>query len=146
MLAKPLFTLLWLLLISAVPSEVKAQKSAPVAVDDTYDVGYNVPRSISVVNGLLANDTDANGSATIAVQTLPVNAPSNGSVVLGADGSFSYSPNTGFLGIDTFTYRVCDDGTPNDIVSRFNFNDPDLTIAAIGPDAKKRQCCCPDPV
>lgn len=132
---KTFFTLLCLLLISIAPCEVKAQKSAPMAVDDTYELGFNVPKSVSAVNGLLANDTDANGFATMAVQTLPVNAPPNGSVVLAADGSFTYTPNTGFVGADTFTYRVCDDGTPSDIVSRFDFNDPNLSLATIGPDA-----------
>ena len=92
-------------------------------------------RSVSAINGLLANDIDANGFATMAVQTLPVNTPSNGSVVFGADGSFTYTPNTGFIGMDTFTYRVCDNGTPNDIVSRFDFDNPDLSIASTGPNA-----------
>ena len=117
------------------PSESKAQKSAPIAVDDTYKVGYELTRSVSAVNGLLANDTDANGAATMAVQTVPVISPTNGTVTLGADGSFSYTPNMGFIGTDTFTYRVCDNGSPNDIVSRFDFDNPDLTISTIGPDA-----------
>jgi hypothetical protein len=38
----------------------------------------------------------------------------------------------GFIGTDTFTYRVCDNGSPNDIVSRFDFDNPDLTIAQLG--------------
>ncbi len=114
-------------MIFTVTSEIKAQKSAPVAIDDTYDLGYNVPKRVSAVNGLLANDTDANGSATMAVLTSPVNVPSNGIVVLAADGSFTYTP-TGFIGTDTFTYRVCDDGTPSDIVSRFDFNEDVLLL------------------
>ena len=112
-----------------------AQKVAPVANDDAYDAGFNFTLQKSASNGLLANDSDANGNGTLSVQTTPVVNPTNGSVTLNADGSFSYTPSTNFVGTDTFTYRVCDDGTPNDIVSRFDFDDPDLTIATIGPDA-----------
>jgi hypothetical protein len=32
--------------------------------------------------------------------------PANGTVTLNADGSFSYTPNAGFAGTDTFTYRA----------------------------------------
>lgn len=114
---------------------VLAQKAAPVAVDDSYEAGFNFTLQKSAVNGLLSNDTDANGNGTMSVQTAPVTNPTNGSVTLNADGSFSYTPNNDFIGVDTFTYRVCDDGTPNEIVSRFDFDNPDLTLATIGPDA-----------
>jgi hypothetical protein len=107
---KQFFFLLLIILKMVAPSESKAQKSAPIAVDDTYKVGYELTRSVSAVNGLLANDTDANGAATMAVQTVPVISPTNGTVTLGVDGSFSYTPNMGFIGTDTFTYRVCDNG------------------------------------
>lgn len=111
------------------------QKVAPVAAADTYNLGINFTLERNVSNGLLSNDNDANGDATMNVQTSPISNPSNGLVVLNSDGSFSYTPNNGFLGADSFRYRVCDDGSPNDIVSRFDFNNPDLTIATIGPDA-----------
>ena len=35
-----------------------------------------------------------------------VSDPSNGSVTLNADGSFTYTPNTGFNGTDSFTYKL----------------------------------------
>ena len=116
-------------------TQVLTQKIAPVAVDDNYVLGINFTLQRGESNGLLANDTDANGNGTISVQTDPVIDPANGTVVLNADGSFSYAPNNGFLGTDAFTYKVCDDGSPNDVVSRFDFNNPDLTIATVGPDA-----------
>lgn len=111
-----------------------AQKIAPAATNDTYKTGLNHSLTVDAP-GLLSNDTDANGNATLSVQTAPTNNPSNGTVVLNSDGSFSYTPNNGFVGTDTFTYRVCDDGTPNDIVSRFDFNAAPLTNATIGPNA-----------
>ena len=32
--------------------------------------------------------------------------PASGTLVLDTDGSFTYTPNTGFLGVDSFTYRA----------------------------------------
>lgn len=54
---------------------------------------------------VLANDTDANGDTLTA--TL-VSGTQNGSLVLNSDGSYEYTPNDGFTGVDTFTYQVSD--------------------------------------
>ena len=57
--------------------------------------------------GVLANDTDADGDDLTATG---VTQPANGEVSLAADGSFTYTPDAGFSGTDTFTYQA-DDGT-----------------------------------
>ena len=55
--------------------------------------------------GVLANDTDAEGTTlTASLVTNPV----NGTVTFNPDGSFSYTPNPGFNGVDSFTYRSND--------------------------------------
>ena len=55
--------------------------------------------------GVLANDSgDASLSAEILTQ------PSSGMVSLLADGTFTYTPDADFFGVDTFTYRA-NDGT-----------------------------------
>ncbi len=62
------------------------------------------------------NVLDDNGSGvdfepdggTLTVNTTPAVAPTNGTLVLNADGTFEYTPNPGFSGIDTFTYEVRD--------------------------------------
>ncbi len=112
-----------------------AQNVAPVAVDDSYNSGINFTLQPNAANGVLANDTDANGNGTLSVRTTPLSGPSNGLLTLNTDGSFSYTPNSGFTGTDTFTYQVCDDGTPNTVVSRFDFDTSTITAATIGPDA-----------
>lgn len=111
------------------------QKFTPVAVDDTYSVGINSTLNVPVATGLLFNDSDANGNATMSVQTTPVNDVSFGSLSLNSDGSFTYTPNAGYTGTDSFRYRVCDDGTPSVVVSRFDFDTATITDATIGPDA-----------
>ncbi|WP_350284247.1 Ig-like domain-containing protein [uncultured Croceitalea sp.] len=110
------------------------QNSAPVGVADDYIVGFNLQRTI-LADGLLANDTDVDGSTDLMVRTTPVVDTSSGTLVLSADGGFSYTPNTNFLGTDTFTYEVCDNGLPNEIVSQFDFNTATLTDATVGPNA-----------
>jgi hypothetical protein len=80
----------------------------PVAVADAYATDQDIAL-LEPAPGLLANDSDVDDDA-LTVQPAPVAGPSNGSVVLAADGSFTYTPAAGFVGTDTFTYRI-DDGT-----------------------------------
>ena len=54
---------------------------------------------------VLANDTDSD-SATLAANL--VTGPANGTLVLNADGTFTYRPNAGFTGTDSFTYQAND--------------------------------------
>jgi RHS repeat-associated protein len=61
---------------------------APVAVDDDYSVRLGESLSVAAP-GVTANDTDASPlSARLTSQ------PGNGTVLFGADGSFTYTPHT----------------------------------------------------
>jgi gliding motility-associated-like protein len=62
------------------------------------------------IDNVLTNDGDAEGDALTASL---ITAPVNGTVVLYADGSFTYTPNAGYLGLDSLIYQVCDNGTPS---------------------------------
>jgi hypothetical protein len=55
--------------------------------------------------GVLAND--GLGLMGGLVTTL-VTGPTNGTLIFGTNGGFSYSPSPGFLGNDLFTYQVID--------------------------------------
>ena len=55
-------------------------------------------------------------------------APVNGSLDLSADGSFTYTPNAGFEGVDSFIYVV-----PNGSVSRFGQVRIDVQTEETGP-------------
>ena len=70
----------------------------PIAVDDRSTTAINTP----VVVNVLGNDTP-NRATTPNVVT----NPANGTVVVNLDGSIEYRPNTGFEGIDTFVYEIC---------------------------------------
>lgn len=77
---------------------------APVAAGDTYSVFQDQQLSIAPA-GVLANDSDADGDSLTA--TL-VSGTAHGSLVLNADGSFIYTPDPGYYGPDSFTYRATD--------------------------------------
>jgi len=85
----------------------------PNTVDDNYLVNEdNVVSVTDPLLGLLGNDSDPEGD-NLSVNTTPVTAPSNGIVLLNADGTFSYTPDPNFNGVDSFIYEVCDDGIPS---------------------------------
>jgi hypothetical protein len=89
-----------------------------VPVDDRYYFQPNTPREAGggsgpmvPAPGVLANDYDAEGDRLRAYVS-PVGMPAHGTLTLNQDGSFFYSPNPGYRGLDSFTYYV-DDGTAN---------------------------------
>ena len=80
----------------------------PVAVDDAFSTDMEV----AVSGNLLTNDSDPDGN-NISLNTTPVTPPAHGSVTLNADGTFTYTPTTAYVGTDTFVYEIFDDGTPS---------------------------------
>jgi VCBS repeat-containing protein len=78
------------------------------AAPDAFDVASFGSFSGNVIadNGA-GPDTDPDG--TLTVSTTLVSAPTRGTVVMNADGTFTYSVNAGFVGTDftdTFQYRL----------------------------------------
>ncbi|MGI9341849.1 MAG: beta strand repeat-containing protein [Gammaproteobacteria bacterium] len=80
----------------------------PVANDDAYTVAENgTLATVAGINDVLQNDTDANFDPLI-VNTTPVSGPSDGTLVLNADGTFTYTPDLNFSGSDSFVYEISD--------------------------------------
>ena len=75
--------------------------AAPVACDDAYSTDEDVLLEVAAP-GVLGNDFDADMDPLTAGLVADV---SNGSLTLGADGSFSYTPDPDFYGVG-FVY-VC---------------------------------------
>jgi hypothetical protein len=73
------------------------------ASNDTYSVAESLPLEVDAASGVLANDSGNIG--TLFLATL-VTDPANGSVEFNTDGSFHYSPDVGFTGVDSFTYKI----------------------------------------
>ncbi|MDP8937685.1 MAG: Ig-like domain-containing protein [Actinomycetota bacterium] len=90
---------------------VNGVNDAPVAVDDAYATTAPLPLTRSAAEGVLANDTDVEGDALTATDA---SDPAGGTVILNPDGSFTYTPDAGFTGVDTFTYKA-NDGSLSDV-------------------------------
>jgi hypothetical protein len=102
-----------------------AENSAPVANADNFTTGFNVP----VTGNVLANDTDVDSPASSLRAVLGA-SPSHGSVVLNANGSFTYTPTTGFTGTDTFTY-VANNGTWRNTGVSMSANSAPATVTIV---------------
>ena len=79
---------------------------APTAVDDRATVRAGESLSLTVA-GLLLNDFDGDGDP-IRFLDADLSAPAHGVLTLQA-GVFTYVPEAGFVGEDSFTYRISDD-------------------------------------
>ena len=75
----------------------------PVANDDSATTAENTAVTIDVV----LNDTDLNGNLDPASARV-TSGPGNGALANNGDGTFTYTPNTGFTGVDSFIYEICD--------------------------------------
>jgi gliding motility-associated-like protein len=86
--------------------EVKAPNNPPVAENDTFTV-----MCFPLIEYMLPNDYDPDGD-NFRIITWPMVDVQNGTVSIESDGAFVYMPDEDFVGIDTFVYRICDDGFP----------------------------------
>ena len=77
----------------------------PLAIAEGYSTDHGTVLLVDAADGVLANDSDADGDSLTAVLDSDVN---NGTLSLGSDGSFAYVPSTGFGGTDSFTYYATD--------------------------------------
>jgi hypothetical protein len=77
----------------------------PVAGDDAYATDFGTALIVSAEAGVLANDSDRDGVLEPRAGEV---APSGGVLVLETDGSFSYTPDLCFTGVDVFTYVAFD--------------------------------------
>ncbi len=111
--------------VASVRIDVLPQNDAPIAVDDFYrtDGGQLIVDS----PGVLENDIEVEGETMIAIQQSDV---SNGTLTLNSDGSFTYVPEDGFIGRDSFSYQA----EANDQLSNLaivNIDVGDLTESSI---------------
>ena len=81
----------------------------PVPVNNEYGVSENGSLTTTAASGVLANDYDINlGQTGIQLSATLVDSTAHGVLAFNSDGSFTYTPNAGFVGADIFRYRVYD--------------------------------------
>jgi VCBS repeat-containing protein len=90
--------------IATVTIDVLLVNQRPQALEDNYEMDEDEVLTVPV-KGVLANDNDADGHPITAVLEI---AAEFGIVELAQDGSFVYTPDPDFNGVDTFTYKAND--------------------------------------
>jgi parallel beta-helix repeat protein len=86
------------------PAPTPTPPQAPTANAHTYTAHENRTMSVSCP-GVLANDTDPNG---LSLSANLVSGPTHGVLTLNSSGSFVYTPGSGYVGTDSFTYIATD--------------------------------------
>ena len=89
---------------ATVTINVAAANLPPLAGNDLYTVVENTTLTIPAP-GLLVNDIDPENHALTPLGFTP---PANGTLQTLSGGGFQYVPNPGFVGLDSFSYRVSD--------------------------------------
>ena len=74
--------------------------------DLSFDMRVRVTRVVPA--GLLANDSDPDPGQTATLTAELVSPPTRGAITLNANGTFTYTPNAGYSGPDSFTYLARD--------------------------------------
>lgn len=91
---------------------VNAVNQAPDAVLDVYFT----PMTVAVDCAVLNNDTDAENAIDPTTVTITIQ-PTNGTVIVNAvTGVITYTPTGSFVGVDNFSYKVCDAGIPSPVL------------------------------
>jgi gliding motility-associated-like protein len=97
---------------------VNAVNDAPIVDNEIITTNEDTAVSGDLTD---AGDVDPDGTALTA-NTTPVSGPSNGTIVINTDGTYTYTPAPGFNGTDEVVVSICDAGTPgvvciNDTIS-----------------------------
>jgi gliding motility-associated-like protein len=106
----------------------------PFANDDLYTTGVN-----RIIKGNVKNNDYDLGNSPLTYSNTTVSGPNNGTVVINADGTFTYTPNPDFIGSDRFVYTVCNannlctQATVYILISKYNTDDIKPT-QAISPN------------
>ena len=80
----------------------------PLPVNDLYILNANSSITTTTANGVLANDKDPQGELlTASLVTNPINGKVSG---FNSNGTFTYTPNSNYSGVDSLQYRVCNSG------------------------------------
>ena len=73
-------------------------RATPISVNDTYSNIGNLGITEPTANGILKNDVSPDATAITASVTTDV---LHGTLALATDGSFTYTPTTGYVGSDS---------------------------------------------
>jgi len=81
----------------------------PVTINDNFTTNED-----NALSGNVLDNDNSNGNI-LTVNTTPLESPANGTVTLNEDGTFMYTPNDDFHGVDQFTYQACAEMSPQSV-------------------------------
>jgi gliding motility-associated-like protein len=87
---------------------VSAVNDAPYTQGDTA----SVMGGFSVSGDMMQNNTDIVEGTPLTASTIPVYGPSNGTIIINLDGTYTYTADSTFSGTDTVIVQICDSGLP----------------------------------
>jgi len=94
--------------VTVTVTEVIAGNNQIIANDDVAVTNMNT----AVVTNVLANDVDVENQINNSTLNVTVQ-PTNGTTSVNTTtGEITYTPNTSYFGPDSYTYAICDAGTP----------------------------------
>jgi gliding motility-associated-like protein len=79
----------------------------PTITNDSLSIFEDQTISASFLN----DDLDPDGTTLIA-DTIPQSGPIHGTIDINPDGTFTYTPDSNYYGVDTIVVNVCDQGIP----------------------------------
>jgi Ca2+-binding RTX toxin-like protein len=82
---------------------VGAINTGPIAQVDHYRGAFGQ----TITNSVLRNDNDADGDTLTVIADMVI-TPSGGTLVIGSDGIFKYTPAETFYGVETVSYEISD--------------------------------------
>ena len=100
--------------VATVSIQIVAVNDPPEALNDSYTATEDTVLVIDAANGVIANDSDADGDPLDAIK---LTDPAKGTVELNDDGSFTYTPDANATGTDTFTYRASDGSADSNVAT-----------------------------
>jgi hypothetical protein len=94
--------------VTVTVTEVIVGNNQIIANDDVAVTNMNTP----VVTNVLANDVDVENQINNSTLNVTIQ-PANGTTSVNTTtGEITYTPTTGYFGNDSYTYAICDAGTP----------------------------------
>lgn len=105
---------------------VRAANTAPVANNESYIGAKNTILNVPAP-GVFGNDID---DVSFTLDSFDATSVNGGTVIVNADGSFSYTPATDYFGFDSFTYTIIDGpGLTSTATVTIDVRDPSNPVA-----------------
>jgi hypothetical protein len=102
--------------------DVIAVNDPPNVEGEQYETQYETTLDVPAP-GVLANDYDPVEFDGVTASG-PTSGPAHGTVVLRSDGSFTYTPDAGYSGFDSFSYLVSDSQPGGTASAEITVGDP----------------------